>query len=226
MVNCHPLMFCNPSPPEEREIVQQSDAAFVLVRQTWDSWKQVRAGLVVLRDLAMREAGAHDTKSKLYKNRFHELLEQRAYCSTKMDPSTRKALLKCAELATQIDEWHDRLDEHRRLRLNHPINVLHAFREAQQLPSPPAQSARAKHEIELEKVRQEAAAAVSSRDQRISELRQQIDTFSKQVDIPDPAAESDTNTVVKYVIAACGGSRIKVQQVIDALTAFLEHRPS
>ena len=116
-------------PPEEREIVRQSDEAFVRVRQTWESWKQVRAGLVVLRDLAMREAGANDTKSKLYKNRFHELLEQRAYCSKKMEPSVRKTLLKCAELAPEIDDWHDRLDEHRRLRLDHPITVLHAFRK-------------------------------------------------------------------------------------------------
>jgi hypothetical protein len=88
--------------PEEREIVRQSDVAFVRVHQTWELWKQVRGGLVVLRDLAMRETGADDTKSKLYKNRFHELLEQRAYRSTQMHPSIRKALLKCAELAPEI----------------------------------------------------------------------------------------------------------------------------
>ena len=155
----------------------------------------MRAGLVVLRDLAMREAGANDPKSKLYKDRFHELLEQRAYCSTKMHPSTRKALLKCAELAPEIDEWHDRLDEHRRLRLNHPTNVLHAFRKSQEPPSPPDQSARTKHELEIEKVRQEAAASVSSRDERINELQQRVETLSKRVDISE-AAESDTNTVV------------------------------
>ena len=211
--------------PEEREIVRQSDVAFVRVRQTWDSWKQVRAGLVVLRDLAMREAGANDPKSKLYKDRFHRLLEQRAYCSTKMDPSTRKALLKCAELVPEIDEWHQRLDEHRRLRLNHPANVLRAFRKAQEPPSPPGQSGRTQHELEVEKVRQEAAVAVSSRDERINELQQRIDDLSKRVGISDAAAESDTNTVVRYVIAACGGSEIKVKQVIDALTAYLERRP-
>jgi hypothetical protein len=212
--------------PEEREIVQQSDAAFVRVRQTWESWKQVRAGLVVLRALAMRETGTNDRKSKLYKNRFHELLEQREYCSAKMDPSTRKALLTCAELVPEIDEWQDCLDERRRLRLNHPINVLNAFRKAQEAPTPPERSARTKHELEIEKVRQEAAVAVSIRDERINELQQQIDTLPKQVDVPDAATESDTNAVVQYVIAACRGSEIKVRQVIDALNAYLEDRPS
>jgi hypothetical protein len=211
--------------PEEREIVRQSDVAFVGVRQTWEGWKQVRAGLVLLRDLAMREAGANDPKSKLYKDRFHELLEQRAYRSTKMDPSTRKALLKCAELAPEIDEWHDRLGDHRRLRLNHPINVLHAFRKAQDPPSPPDQSAQTKHELELEKVRQESVAAVASRDERINELQQQIDTLSKPVDISD-AAVSDINNVVQYVIATCGGAEVKIRQVVRALTAYLERRPS
>ena len=212
----------------------------------------MRAGLVVLRDLAMREAGANDPKSKLYKNRFHELLEQRAYRSAQMHPSIRKALLKCAELAPEIDEWHDRLDERRRLRLNHPINVLLAFRKAQDPPSPPDQSARTKHELEIEKVRQEAAAAVSGRDQRINQLQQQIDTLSKPVDISDAAvssrdqrinelqqidtlskpvdisdaAVSDINNVVQYVIATCGGAEVKIRQVVHALTAYLERRPS
>lgn len=172
----------------------------------------------------MREAGANDPKSKLYKNRFHELLEQREYRSAKMDPSIRKALLKCAELAPEIDEWHDHLDEHRRLRLN-PINVLHAFRKSQEPPSPPNQSLRAKHELELETVRQEAAAAVSSRDERISGLQQQIDELSNNVDIPD-AAESDVNAVVQYVIATCGGAETKIKKVTEALIAYLEARPS
>jgi hypothetical protein len=211
--------------PEEREIVRQSDVAFVRVRQTWECWKHVRAGLVVLRNLAMREAGANDPKSKLYKNRFHELLEQREYRSAKMDPSIRKALLKCAELAPEIDEWHDHLDEHRRLRLNHPINVLHAFRKSQEPPSPPNQSLRTKHELELETVRQEAAAAVSSRDERINGLQQQIDKLSNNVDIPD-AAESDVNAVVQYVIATCGDAETKIKKVTEALIAYLEARPS
>ena len=211
--------------PEEREIVRQSEVAFVRVRATWECWKQVRAGLVVLRDLAMREAGANDPKSKLYKDRFHELLEQRAYCSGKMEPSTRKALLKCAELASQIDEWHDRLGEHRRLRLNHPVSVLNAFRKSQEPPSSPDQPRRTKHELELEKVRQEAVAAVSSRDERIIELQQQIDSLSKPVETFE-AAESDIDTAVQHVVAMCGGADIKIRQVINALTACLEHSPS
>jgi hypothetical protein len=212
--------------PEERVIVRQSEVAFRRIRQTWESWKQVRAGLVVLRDLAMREARANDPKSKLYKNRCHELLEQREYRSAQMHPSIRKALLKCAELAPEIDEWHDHLGERRRLRLNHPINVLHAFQKSQECPSPPDQSARTKHELELEKVRHESVAAVASRDERINELQQQVNELTKQNGIRDAASECDTDTVVQYVIAACASSEIKVKQVIDALTAYLEQRSS
>jgi hypothetical protein len=188
---------------EEREIVRQSDVAFVRIRQTWQGWKEVRAGLVVLRELAMRETGSNSPMSKLYKDSFHELLEQRAYCSTKMDPSVRKALLKRAELAPEIDEWHDRLDERRRLRLNNPIAVLHCFRKSQEPSAPPKPP---QHEVELAKVREEAAAAVSSRDERINDLQQQIDNLSKRVHVPDAAADGDTNTVVQYVITACSGS--------------------
>jgi len=211
--------------PEAQEIVRQSDAAFVRLRQTWCSWKQVRAGLVVLRDLAMRETGANDPKSKLYKNRFHELLEVRAYCAAKMEPSVRKALLQCAEPAPKIDEWHDHLDEYRRQRLNHPVNVLRAFRESQKPTGTLTQANGNKHERELETVRQEAATAVSSRDERIGELQKEIDKLSKRVDIPEPG-ESDVETIVPRVIAMCGGDGSKIRQVIDALNAHLEPNPS
>lgn len=211
--------------PEECEIVRQSDLAFVRVRQTWESWKLVRAGLVVLRNLAMREAGANDPKSKRYKDRFHKLLEYRAYSSARMDPSTRKALLKSAELAPQIDEWHDQLDEHRRLRLNHPVSVLCAFREFQKPRGTPTQANGNKHERELETVRQEAATAVSSRDERIGVLQKEIDKLSKRVDIPQPG-ESDVETIAPRVIAMCGGDGSKIRQVIDALNAHLERNPS
>jgi hypothetical protein len=120
--NGQPLTIDYPNglSPDEREIVRRSDEAFIRVRQTWARWKTVRAGLVILRDLAMRETGSSNIISKRYKNRFHELLEHRPYCSAKMNNTTRKALLKCAELCPELDEWHDHLDEDRRLRLNHP----------------------------------------------------------------------------------------------------------
>ena len=210
---------------EEREIVRQSEVAFVRVRQNWQGWKEVRAGLFVLRDLAMRETGANSPKSKLYKNRFHELLEQRAYCSAKMDPSIRKALLKCAELAPEIDEWHDNLDECRRLRLNNPITVLHAFRKFQEPQSPARRSRRIEHELELAKVRQEAAAAVSSRDERIDEMRQEIDKLSRHGGIPS-AADRDIDSIARYVITTCDGDATKIREVIDALKAHLEHGAS
>jgi hypothetical protein len=204
--------------PEEREIVRQSEVAFVQVRQTWQRWQDVRAGLVVLRNLAMRETGANSPKSKLYKDRFHELLEQRAYCSAKLEPSIRKALLKCAELAPEIDEWHDNLDESRRLRLNNPIRVLQAFRKSLE---PPPRSNPSRHELELEKVRQQAVATVACRDERINELQQQIDKLSISQGVLI-AAEPDIDGISKYVIAACGSVATKIRNVIEVLKAHLE----
>jgi hypothetical protein len=149
--------------PNEWEVVRRSDEAFNRLGQTWENWKQLSAGLVVLRERAMRETGSVNIRSKRYKDRFHQLLEDRPYCSAKMSASTRKALLKCAELSPELDEWYATLDEHRRDGLNHPGRVLDAFREAKGAKRASA-NGRARHETELETVRQEAAVAISSRD--------------------------------------------------------------
>jgi hypothetical protein len=212
--------------PDEREVVRRSDEAF-MVRQTWARWKMVRAGLVVLRDLAMREAGSKTIISKLYKNRFHELLEHRAYRSEKMNDTTRKALLKCAELLPELDEWHDHLDEDRRLQLNHPVCVLRAFRESQNYKPASRQSRRAQHEVELEKVRQEAATAVSSQDELIEEKQQQIDQLLKQNDSPRTGDNvgSDIEDVVQYVVVSCKTEQ-RIRDVIDGLNRYLEQLQS
>jgi hypothetical protein len=212
--------------PYEREVVRQSDEAFVQVRQTWARWKTVRAGLVVLRDLAMRETGSSNTLSKRYKNRFHELLEHRAYRSEQMNDTTRKVLLKCAELSPQVDEWHDHLDEDRRLRLNHPERVLRAFRESQDHKPASRQSRRVHLEAELEKVQQEAATAVSSRDARIEEKQQQINRLTKQADSAmgeDP--DGGIQCIVQYVVTKCGTEQ-KIREVIDGLIGYLEQQHS
>jgi hypothetical protein len=227
-INGQPLTidYLQQLPPDEREVVRQSDQAFIQVRQTWARWKMVRAGLVVLRDLAMRETGSNNIMSKRYRNRFHELLEHRAYCSEKMNDTTRKALLKCAELSPELDEWHDNLDEDRRLRLNHPERVLRAFRESQEHKPASRQSRRAHHEAELEKVQQEAATAVSSRDAMIEEKQQQIDRLTKQADgAIDQGTEGGVQSIVQYVVTKCETEQ-QIREVIDGLTAYLEQRQS
>jgi hypothetical protein len=209
-----------PTSPEDRETICRSDEAFTRVGQTWESWKQVGARLVVLRNFAMRETGVHSVMSKRYKDRFHELLEQREYRSAKMDASTRKALLQCLQLAPGIDHWHGQLPEPRRLRLNHPVNVLRAFREFQDLGSGWNQSRQTRYDRELENIRADAAAAIAIRDTQIEKLQQSIGARSTHADIPDDG----TASVVRYVIATCGGEATKIKQVIDALSAYLEHR--
>jgi hypothetical protein len=212
--------------PDEREVVRQSEEAFIQVRQTWTGWKTVGAGLVVLRNLAMRETGSNNILSKRYKNRFHELLEQRSYRPEKMSDTTRKALLKCAELSPQLDEWHEHLDEDRRLKLNHPACVLRAFRESQGHEPARRQSHRANYEAELEMVRQEAATAVSSRDALIEEKQQQIDRPTKPADSAISGdMEPDIQSIVQYVVTKCGTEQ-KIREVIDALTGYLEQRRS
>jgi hypothetical protein len=229
--------------PDERDVVRRSDEAFSRVRQTWPNWKQVALGLVVLRELAMRETGSNSIRSKRYKDRFHDLLEGRAYA--KMDATTRKDLLTCAALSPELDEWYAALDEHQRVRLNHPVNVLRAFRRAKNSKPASAQSRRARHEAELETVRQEAAAAISSKDVQIKEKDQRIEELTKQIkpaldpdcsvhkEAPgraaaknaDDAGDADSARIVQYVIASCGAVE-KIREVIDGLTAYLEQRVS
>jgi hypothetical protein len=207
--------------PGDRETVRRSDEAFVQVRQTWERWKAVRAGLVVLRNSAMRETGSTSVMSKRYRDRFHALLEQRPYA--KMRPSTRKALLKCAELSSELDEWHDHLDEDRRLRLNHPASVLQAFLESQKPKPTRGQSRQTRHEAELEAVRQEAAIAISSRDAIIKEQQQQTGHLAKHADTAmEKETDGDIEGVVQYVIARCGGKQQNIQRVIDCLTACVQ----
>jgi hypothetical protein len=186
----------------------------------------VRVGLVVLRDLAMRETGSNNIMSKRYKHRFHELLEHRAYCSGKMNGTTRKALLKCAQLSPQLDEWHEHLDEDRRLRLNHPERVLRAFRESREREPASRQSRRAHYEAELETVRQEAATAVSSRNALIEEKEQQVDRLTKQANgAMGEDTEGGIQCIVQYVVTKCGTEQ-KIREVIDGLIGYLEQRQS
>ena len=207
--------------PDEREVVRQSDEAFIQVRQTWAGWKTVGAGLVVLRNLAMRETGSNNIMSKRYKNRFHELLEQRAYRSESMSDTTRKALLKCAELSPELDEWYDHLDEDRRLRLNHPERVLRAFRASQKRKPASRQSRRAHYEAELEKVQQDAGAAVSSRDAQIEEQQQQIGRLTKQADSAmGKDTEGGIQSIVQYVVTKCETEQ-KIREVIFGLNGLL-----
>ena len=213
--------------PDDRETVRQSDEAYVQIRRTPEQWKMVRAGLVVIRDLAMRETGATSVMSKLYRNRFHELLQHRAYSCEKMSDTTRKTLLQCAQLAPGIDEWHASLDEEERLRLNHPERVLRAFRESQGHKPARRQSRQAQHDAELEKVRQEAATAVSSRDALLEKQQQQIKRLTNQVDnAPSADTEPGIQSIVQDVIARCGATERKIRDVIDGLTAYLEQRRS
>ena len=87
--------------PEQREIVRQSDAAFSRVRQTWQCWKEVRAGLAVLRDLAMHETGANSPMSKLYKNRFHETARTTRVLLNENGPVGAKGTFEVCGISTQ-----------------------------------------------------------------------------------------------------------------------------
>jgi hypothetical protein len=216
-------------PPQEQEIVRQSDDAFIAVRRTWPNWQRVGAGLAILRGLAMREIGCNNVLSKRYRDRFHQLLAHRSYRS--MEPTTRKALLQCDEHASEIDEWLASLDEGRRLRLNHPVAVLRAFR-ASQNPRPP-RSRQSRNETELATVRQEAVAALARKDAEIKELtkrRTDAPTGGANTGMHSGAEQTvttgaaDTDSIVAYVIAKCGSSE-KIRKVISGLEAYLEQGP-
>jgi hypothetical protein len=231
--------------PHDREVVRESDEAFHwLQHPTWEHWKKVRAGLVVLRSLAMRETGSVSIRSKRYKNRMHELLEGRPYCSAKMSASTRKALLKCAELSPELDDWHAALDEDQRVRLNHPTTVLRAFQKTKDAKPASPRFRQPTRDAELETVRQEAAVAISSRDAQIREQERQIEELVKQVkpapdsacdaaadteetdhagaEHPEHKEDADSARIVQYIVTMCGAVEEKIREVIDGLTAYLE----
>ena len=214
------------------------------MRQAWENWKVVRYALVVLRERAMRETGSVKTQSKRYKNKFHELLENRPYCSAKMGPSTRKALLQSAE--PEVEKWHATLDEQQRLGLNHPVTLMRAFRAAKRAKRA-SPNVRPHHEAELERVRQEAAAAISSKDAQIQERDRHIGELTKQIkpvvesacdadadkertdhagaEHPEPE-DPDIARIVQYVVTKCGADQEKIREVIDRLIAYVEQRVS
>ena len=230
--------------PDEWEVVRRSDEAFNRVRQTWEKWKTVRDGLVALRERAMRETGSVKTQSKRYKNKFHELLENRPYCSAKMSPSTRKDLLQSAE--PEVEKWHATLDEQQRLGLNHPVTLMRTFRAAKRAKRA-SRHVRPHHEAELERVRQEAAAAISSKDAQIQERDRHIGELTKQIkpvvesacdadadkertdhagaEHPEPE-DPDIARIVQYVVTKCGADQEKIREVIDRLITYVEQRVS
>jgi hypothetical protein len=213
-------------PLDERTIIRESDEAFTRVRQSWTDWQAVGEGLLVLRRLAMREVGASNPASKLYKNRFHELLEGRPYCSRNMSPTTRKALLTCVEAELAIEQWRENLDEDRRARLNHPVAVLRAYREHQKGHRAPGKSRQARHEVEIETVTQEAATAVSSRDNVIAQQTKRIEEL-EQTEAASANADfdRDVEAIVQYVVTRCETPQ-KIRDVIDRLATYLEGRAS
>ena len=107
---------------------------------------------------------------------------------------------------------------------------------------------RARHETELETVRQEAAVAISSRDAQIQEQDQQIEKLTKQIKPAlDSACDADADTeetdhagaehpkhkedadsagIVQYVVTMCGADQEKIREVIAGLSAYLEQRVS
>ena len=238
----HPKNRPNGQPPciaelvnlsaDERQIVRESDEAFVHVSCTWLHWTKVRAGLVVLRDVAMRETGSNNVISKRFKSRFHQLLEG---CSFRtIGNTTSKVLLQCADLGPAIDDWHAHISEDRRLRLNYPDRVLRAFREEQKPKPAHGRSARGRREAEIETVRQQAAAAMSIKDMLIKERDKQIRELRKHImpghpdrgeaGHPDDSDGADIARIVNYVVANSGGSEAKIRKVVDGLNKYLKRR--
>ena len=101
--------------------------------------------------------------------------------------------------------------------------MLSAFQKSRDPKADDARSRQIRHEAELEKVIQDAAAAVAWRDKQLEEKERQIEQPTTRANTATDSA-TEVDTLVQYVIARCGSVEHKIREVIDGLTAYLEQR--
>jgi hypothetical protein len=87
----------------------------------WSDWQKVGAALAAGRTEAMRSANTNRSKGKKYNQDFGDVLKREHLDS--IDSATRYQLLQIAENLPAIEEWREKLDPDRRLKLNHPSTI-------------------------------------------------------------------------------------------------------
>jgi hypothetical protein len=87
----------------------------------WSDWQKVGAALAAGRTEAMRSANTNRPKGKKYNQDFGDVLKREHLDS--IDSATRYQLLQIAENLPAIEEWREKLDPDRRLKLNHPSTI-------------------------------------------------------------------------------------------------------
>jgi hypothetical protein len=87
----------------------------------WSDWQKVSAALAAGRTEAMRTAKANRPKGKKYNQAFGDVLKREHL--DRIDSATRYQLLQIAENLPAIEEWREKLDPDRRLKLNHPSTI-------------------------------------------------------------------------------------------------------
>ena len=87
----------------------------------WSDWQKIGAALAAGRAEAMRIANTNRPKGKKYNQDFRDVLKREHLDS--INSTTRYQLLQIAENLPAIEEWREKLDPDRRLKLNHPSAI-------------------------------------------------------------------------------------------------------
>lgn len=94
----------------------------------WSDWQKIGAALAAGRAEAMRIANTNRPEGKKYNQDFRDVLKREHLDS--INSTTRYQLLQIAENLPAIEEWREKLDPDRRLKLNHPSAIWRNWRRA------------------------------------------------------------------------------------------------
>lgn len=104
------------------ELDRQSDKA-------WTYWKQVGAGFVEIRTLAMREAGTNSPYGRAYTGAYARLLTHFKLGEKLKDPGDRQKLVAVMDNLPAIEAWLGKLTKEQR-RWTHPTSIYRNWQKS------------------------------------------------------------------------------------------------
>lgn len=102
--------------------------------KAWTYWKQVGAGFIELRTIAMREAETNKPYGKAYTSAFARLLEHFHFADRIKDPGDRQKLVAVIDNLPAVEAWLATLPAEDRRRWTHPTTI---YRHWQKSLTPP-----------------------------------------------------------------------------------------
>jgi hypothetical protein len=98
--------------------------------KSWTYWKQVGAGFVEIRTLAMREGGANRPYGRAYTAAFARLLAHYKFADRIKDPGDRQKLVAVMDNLAAIERWMETLPPEDRRRWTHPTTIYRHWQKS------------------------------------------------------------------------------------------------